>query len=139
VHPARPVFFDTSYFVAMIDVRDGLNSRTRELSRRLLADRVTSVTSDPVLIEVGNYFSRTSLRPETGVWLTSIRNDPGWDIVPLDNADVLAAVARYRRYDDKSWSMTDCLSMEVMGRRRIREIATSDQGFAQAGFTVLMV
>ena len=34
--------------------------------------------------------------------------------------------------------MTDCVSMEVMTRRGIREVGTTDQGFAQAGFAVLL-
>ena len=56
----------------------------------------------------------------------------------LDEALLGRAEARYRRYADKDWSLTDCISIEVMGRRSIREVATTDQGFAQAGFEVLL-
>lgn len=134
----REVLFDTSYFVAMLDVRDGLHGRAVEVSQRLFAERILPVTMDTILIEVGNFFSRTALRSVAGQWFDAMRRDPGWDITKLDSSVLLAAEARYRRYDDKNWSMTDCISMEVMERRGIREVATSDQGFEQAGFTVLM-
>jgi predicted nucleic acid-binding protein len=134
----RLVFFDTSYFVAALDVRDNLHAKTTELTEQLFAGPVIPVTTDAVLIELGNFFSGTALRRAAGVWLDGVRRDPGWEIMPIDSATLLAAEARYHRHDDKNWSMTDCISMEVMERRRIREVATSDGGFAQAGFTPLM-
>lgn len=51
---------------------------------------------------------------------------------------VARAEARDRRFADKDWSLTDCLSMEVMSRRGIREVATTDERFSRAGFTLLL-
>jgi len=39
---------------------------------------------------------------------------------------------------DKAWSMTDCLSMEVMKDAALEEVATTDAHFAQAGFRALL-
>src|SRR3990172_4410604 len=111
------VFIDTAYLVALLDPRDGHNGRA---------------------IELANYFSRSPLRAECIEWLRAIRADAGWEIVPLDRSLVSRGEARYRRHRDKSWSLTDCISMEVMTQRRIRDAATLDGGFAQAGFSVLM-
>ena len=55
----------------------------------------------------------------------------------LEEALMGRAEARDRRFADKDWSLTDCISMEVMGRRGIRQVATTDEGFAQAGFSLL--
>jgi predicted nucleic acid-binding protein len=46
--------------------------------------------------------------------------------------------SRYRRYHDKSWSLTDCISMELLRQRRLSDVASTDRGFRQAGFRVLM-
>ncbi len=53
---------------------------------------------------------------------------------PSDRAE-----ERYRRHADKSWSLTDCHAMEVASERRIRDIATTDVGYEQAGFERLLV
>jgi len=44
----------------------------------------------------------------------------------------------YRAHPDKTWSLTDCISMELMLDRSCTEAATPDKHFAQAGFRVLM-
>jgi predicted nucleic acid-binding protein len=48
------------------------------------------------------------------------------------------AEVRYRRHVDENWSLTDCRSMELMQARGIRDIATTDAGFEQAGFRCLL-
>jgi predicted nucleic acid-binding protein len=48
-------------------------------------------------------------------------------------------LTRYAAHHDKSWSLTDCLSMDVMLDNACIDVATPDPHFAQAGFTVLMV
>ena len=39
---------------------------------------------------------------------------------------------------DKGYSLTDCVSMQVMRERGISEVLTNDQHFAQEGFTILL-
>lgn len=48
------------------------------------------------------------------------------------------ALEKYRRFRDKSWSLTDCSSMIVMEDLRITEALTYDRDFEQAGFIALM-
>ncbi len=47
-------------------------------------------------------------------------------------------MARYAAHPDKSWSLTDCASMDVMIDHRATDAATPDHHFAKAGFGVLM-
>lgn len=49
-----------------------------------------------------------------------------------------AGLLLYTNRRDKGWSLTDCLSFEVMGGRGIREALTGDHHFEQAGFTALL-
>ena len=131
-------FVDTAYLVALLDPRDSLNGKAVDIAKSLSAKAYTLVTSDAVLLEFANYFSRSPLRAVVIDWINAMRAAEGWEVVPLDRAELSRAEARYRAHADKSWSLTDCICMEVMTARKIREIVTTDAGFAQAGFRVLM-
>ncbi len=48
------------------------------------------------------------------------------------------AFALYRTHQDKTWSLTDCLSFVVMRETGVSAALTSDRHFAQAGFQILM-
>jgi predicted nucleic acid-binding protein len=132
------VFVDTQYLAAFIDERDNWHARALALASRMEASASKALCTDAVLIELGNYFSRSRLRSEAGAWLAAIRGDPNLDVVPLSGSLIATAEDRYRRFTDKNWSVTDCISMEVMLQRGIREIATNDHGFEQAGFEILL-
>jgi predicted nucleic acid-binding protein len=51
---------------------------------------------------------------------------------------VARAEARYVLHPDKTWSLTDCLSMEVMLDHGSTEVAGADHHFMQAGFRILL-
>ena len=135
---AAPVLVDTVYLVALIDPRDALHAVALALARKLAKRRVRLVTSDAVLIELGNYFARSPLRSTAADWIQAIRSAEGWDVVALDRPVVSSAESRYRTHADKNWSMTDCIIMEVMDARGMRDIATTDHGFEQAGYRLLL-
>jgi len=48
------------------------------------------------------------------------------------------ALGRYKQAADKTWSLTDCASLEVMEAEQIQAALTYDQHFAQAGFETLL-
>jgi predicted nucleic acid-binding protein len=55
--------------------------------------------------------------------------------------DSLARAERYGAHLDhvnKEWSLTDCISIEVMTDHGATEAATADKHFTQAGFRALM-
>ncbi len=45
--------------------------------------------------------------------------------------------ALYKDYQDKSWSLVDCISIVVMRESNIGQVLSFDRHFTQAGFTVL--
>ncbi|HEU4384527.1 MAG TPA: PIN domain-containing protein [Anaeromyxobacteraceae bacterium] len=135
---SRSVLADTSWLVALLDPRDRLNARALTLAETLASERASLLTSDAIILEFANYFARGPLRGHAGEWMRALRSDPGWEIAPVEGRLLARAEVRYRRHVDKSWSLTDCHSMELMLERRVRDVATADAGFVQAGFRCLL-
>src|SRR5690242_15881668 len=135
---AKAVLVDTGFVVALLDPLDGLNARALNVAHGLAAKAVPLVTSDAVILEIANYFSRGPLRAECLDWLDVIRASPGWEVLPLDRELLRRGEARYRRFSDRTWSLTDCISMEIMLQRRLRDAAAYDVHFEQAGFRALL-
>jgi predicted nucleic acid-binding protein len=134
----RSVLVDTSYLVALLDPRDSLNARAIALARQLAKEEALLVTSDAIVLELANYFARGPLRPHAARWIQAVRENAGWEVVPVDRAMLGRAEVRYTSHRDKNWSLTDCHTMEVMRQRKMADIATTDTGFEQAGFRRLM-
>lgn len=135
---AKAVLVDTGFVVALLDPSDGLNARALNVAQGLAAKAVPLVTTDAIVLEIANYFSRGPLRTECLDWLDVIRAAPGWEVLPLERALLRRGETRYRRFSDKAWSLTDCISMEIMIERRLRDAATHDVHFEQAGFRALL-
>jgi predicted nucleic acid-binding protein len=70
--------------------------------------------------------------------LDTIRNWNRLTVVHVDAVLDEAAWALLRSRPDKGWSLTDCVSFELMRGRGIREALTTDRHFEQAGFVRLL-
>jgi predicted nucleic acid-binding protein len=67
-----------------------------------------------------------------------ILNDPAIEAVNRSHESFLAGLAPYERRPDQQYSLVDCISMNVMRQRKIREILTNDGRFSQEGFVRLL-
>jgi uncharacterized protein len=134
----RPVFVDTGYFVALLNRRDTLHARAVSLAQEWEKTNRTAVTTDAVLIELANFFARGPLRRTVVATIRKVREAAGFEVTACDANLLERSLTRYATHHDKSWSLTDCLSMEVMLDANCHEAATPDHHFAQAGFAVLM-
>jgi predicted nucleic acid-binding protein len=79
--------------------------------------------------------------PTRNVFLTVLRHlraDWRVEIIPADAVLFDAGCALNARRRDKDWSLTDCISFEVMRQRGLGEALTADHHFEQAGFTALL-
>jgi len=52
--------------------------------------------------------------------------------------DLNRGLIRYAARRDKSYSLTDCISMNVMEAEGIQAVLTNDRHFLQEGFTALI-
>jgi predicted nucleic acid-binding protein len=58
-------------------------------------------------------------------------------VVESTRALFLEGLSLYRARPDKAYSLTDCISMQVMRREGLTDVLTNDHHFTQEGFTIL--
>ena len=134
----RRLFADTFYWVALLYRRDPWHARVAAFSRTTTAtDRV--VTTDAVLTEVLAALSAggAHLRQEAVTLVDDLLNDPQVRVVEATRGLFLEGLSLYRARPDKAYSLTDCISMQVMRREGLTDVLTNDHHFTQEGFHIL--
>jgi hypothetical protein len=130
------VFSDTSFYVALASTRDASHSKARSFTE---AFRGKVITTDFVVVEVGNYFSRSQDRYSFEFLLNVFRTDRNTMVLPATRDLLYCGIELYTERSDKDWSLTDCISFAVMQDHGITEALTADRHFEQAGFVPLLV
>jgi predicted nucleic acid-binding protein len=129
------IFIDTSYFAAIAVPGDGLHEVAKKWSTALGGP---FLTTEFVLVEFTNMLSTPSQRPTAHHMLRSIRSRPEIRVLPATSEWFQAGLALHERRKDQAWSLTDCISFEVMRDARIADALTHDRHFEQAGFRALL-
>src|SRR5687768_894675 len=104
-------FADTSFWVALVDRRDMHHSKAREWSHKM-SGRI--VTTEAVLLETANTFSRPDWRDNVIALIDHITTRDDVEVVPFSSSLWNRAWNLFRGRSDKSWSLTDCMSFELM-------------------------
>lgn len=129
------IFIDTSFFLALLDVRDSLNPCARSWANSL---KEKLVVTEYVLWETINAASSPLKRPSVHALIDYVRRHPTYEVIPA-SADLFEAGLRlHADRPDKAWSLTDCISFVIMEQRGIRQALTFDHHFEQAGFEALL-
>jgi uncharacterized protein len=131
-----PVFADTAYYLALVSPRDVLHARAVSLSE-VLAEPV--VTSAWVIQELADILASPPARSGFLHLLDTLVADPHTTIVEPDPGLWRRGLVLFRARPDRRWSLTDCVSFEVMRERGLSRALTSDPGFEQAGFRALLM
>src|SRR3954470_24178496 len=122
------IFADTFHFLASINPADQFHPATLRLTRALANPLVTTPA---VLIEFADALSRPVARQVAHRFLTNIDADPNVRVVQTDASWFARGWALFGKRPDKAWSLTDCISFEVMSERGIVEALTGDHHFWQ--------
>lgn len=133
------VFLDASYAIALSVPKDNYNQQAVLLADRLEKAKTQMVTTQAVLLEIGNALSRLRHRYAAVMLLQALEADPNVIIITLSEELFLHAVKLYTTRPDKKWGLTDCVSFVVMQERKITEALTVDEHFQQAGFRALLL
>jgi uncharacterized protein len=132
----KQIFADSSYWIGLVNPRDQIHQKVIKITQQLFSVRL--VTTEMVLGELLNSFSDTPFRRAVAGLLLKLRNDRNVRIVPQTSEQFENALWRYKQAADKSWSLTDCASFEVIEAEQIQAALTHDQHFAQTGFETLL-
>lgn len=128
-------FADTSFYVAAVNPRDSLHDAAGTLANSF---RGSVLTTEYVLVEVGNWLARSGDRAVFLALMQDIRADHRTTVISGDSPLFERGFDLYGRRSDKGWSMTDCISFIVMREHGVEDALTADHHFEQAGFRVLL-
>ena len=141
----RQVFADTLYWVAVTHRKDQWHQAAINISRTLGGCQL--VTTDDVLSEVLTAFCAAgpALRQRAATLIRTLHQRPTVVVYRQSRQTFLTGLALYETRSDKEYSLTDCISMEIMRQNRISEVLnrisevlTHDHHFTQEGFTALL-
>lgn len=94
------------------------------------------LTTEWILTELLNSLSRPDNARRSAVMLvTLLLKNPAVEVVHADHASFQQALALYAARPDKQWSLTDCMSFQLMWGRGVTHALAFDDHFWQAGFT----
>ena len=129
------ILVDTGYFIALGDASDGVHARAMAWAHAI---RGPLLVTEYVFMEVMNHFSGRADRRRAYSLADRILDDAGYVWLAATPSLLSQGLNLYRRARDKDWSLTDCISMEVMRDRGLTRALTHDHHFEQAGFEALL-
>jgi predicted nucleic acid-binding protein len=129
------VFADSYYYLAFVNDRDSGHERAVDFSRSY---RGCTLTTEWVLTEVADALSAPEQRGVFLELLAQLRDHAGLTIVEASHELFDRGITLFSQRPDKSWSLTDCISIVAMQQHGIQEALTADHHFQQAGFILLL-
>lgn len=130
------LFLDTAFIQALLNSRDDYHQQAKRLLPRVRAASEVWIT-EAILVEVGNALSANNRDGAVHFIQQCYRTD-NINVVSVDTALLMQALALYQSRPDKDWGLADCISFIVMQQQNLTDAVTSDRHFIQAGFQILM-
>ena len=128
------VFGDAFFYVALINRKDEHHERVMEWARGFTGE---IVTTQWVLTEVADAFAESHIRRRLKAGFDEMARDRATRVIEVSPEYFARGLALYDARPDKEWSLTDCISIVVMGDEGLTEALTEDGNFEQAGFVAL--
>ncbi|MDU9051028.1 MAG: hypothetical protein Q3M30_19455 [Candidatus Electrothrix sp. Rat3] len=118
----KPVFVDTSAFIAIGNSRDAFHAQAVKTVAALKQSQQILVTTDAVLLEFDNAFSPVHLRHVAVSMIEAVRASEKWQCIPADAALVERGFQKFKQMQDKDWGFVDCLSIVAANDLGINEV-----------------
>lgn len=135
---SQVVFADTFYWIALCAADDYAHLRAVKFDSDPRKPPI--VTTDEVLAEFLTFFGCQGphLRSRAAAVVRRLIADRRITVLPQTHGSFQSRLELYAARVDKSYSFTDCVSMQVMRREGISEALTDDRHFEQEGFIALL-
>ncbi len=111
------IFWDAAAFIALGNARDDLHQAAITVSQELAQSQAQVLTTDAVLIEVANAFSKVVLRPVALRLIEAAQESVALEVATIAHVDVDLWQRGWKLYQartDKDWGLPDCISFIVM-------------------------
>ena len=134
----KEVFADTLFWVAIVKPGDPYANAAKQAEEDLR--EFITVTTDEVLAEFLTSLSKGGavLRETAAKMVHAILDNPNVKVVPQSRDSFLKGLALYKNRTDKQYSLTDCVSMNVMKNKKISKALTNYHHFEQEGLKILI-
>lgn len=98
----KPVFADTGFWIALLNPRDRWHSQAISLDLQLQEQRRKIVSSEMVLTEVLNFFSKFTplIRQSTALLVQEMRSYPNIILISQDSSQFQQALSLYSQRPD---------------------------------------
>jgi predicted nucleic acid-binding protein len=130
-------FLDASYIIALELFDDQNHQLALQHWRSLDRKNLKLVTTSYICDEVVNFFNSRYLHAKAVEIGERLLTSPSVQFIQVDEDLFTEGRRLFRQYDDKSYSLTDCISFAIMKRLNINNSLTFDRHFSQAKFTKL--
>ena len=127
-------FLDTGFVIALINERDQYHQQALDLAD--IYEQYLLVITDAVFLEIANALSR-NYKQEAIQVIEELNSSENVEVVRLMPELFERAFDLYKKRQDKSWGLVDCLSFIIMQDQNINFALSFDQHFIQAGFQLL--
>jgi predicted nucleic acid-binding protein len=130
----KTVFVDTSGFYAILDGSDPFHARALECFRRAQDEGWRLLATNYVFHESWALIQGRLGWQALDAWRDNVV--PLCDIIWVDENLHALGEARCRQARERRLGLTDCVSIELMRQRGIREFIGQDEHFNREGFQV---
>jgi len=130
----KHIFIDSSAFLAMEDESDEHHEKAiRFRDQELLPGHYEFITTSYILDETLTLIRRRLGIPASIDFSSKVRKSRIVRILSVSKEVEEKALDLFEKYDDKTFSFTDCISFVIMQDLGIQEAFTFDEHFVQMG------
>lgn len=131
-------FVDTVCWIALLNRQDRFHEIADKQYKNMMRSGTFFVTTTSVLGETANALGDPNFKPSVITFHRNLETSSRVEIIFIDPLLWSKGWDLYEERKDKSWSLTDCISISIMQEREINNVLTSDRHFVQAGFHALL-
>lgn len=128
------LFLNTSFVIALELVDEQYHYVAMQCWQGLRNSSPKLVTSSYVFDEIVTFLNSRNRHDKAVEIGNRLLNSATVEIVQVDETLFFEAWQYFQQHDDKSYSLTDCISFIVMNRLNIQVALTFDRHFVQAGY-----
>jgi predicted nucleic acid-binding protein len=129
------LFLDSSYLIALDASDDQYHSLALAHWQKLSENLPPIITTSYIFAEVVTHFNNRQRHTKAVEVGGSLLDSELIRLVHVNESLFLKGWSVFRKYKDKNYSLTDCISFSLMLELGISEALTFDKHFTQAGFT----